>query len=179
MCAYVKWQLRNGPPASSHSPAICALAAAMPPQAEAGLRATKIAVFHAVLTIWNQFDMSKVQPRSGLRDSIMRRAVALVGLFGIIGAGLSLAMLPATNTVAAPKAERTYLIPAGDGYGVADCIASKSECGQIVADAWCEAQGHRTATAYGVAKPEDFTGSTPRSASAPAAEQPLAITCNG
>lgn len=179
MCAYVKWQLRNGPPASLHPPAISALAAAMPPQAEDGLRATKVAVVHAVLTIWNQFDMSKVQPRSGLRNIIMRRAVALVGLFGIIGAGLSLAMLPATGTVAAPKAERTYLIPAGDGYGVADCIASKSECGQIVADAWCESQGHRTATAYGVANPEDFTGSTPRRASAPATEQALTITCGG
>lgn len=109
----------------------------------------------------------------------MRRAVALVGLFGIIGAGLSLAMLPATNTIAAPKPERTYLIPAGDGYGVADCIASKSECGQIVADAWCESQGHRVATAYGLAAQEDFTGSTPRQASAPATEQPLAITCSG
>ncbi|CAN7611704.1 hypothetical protein LJR090_005302 [Bosea sp. LjRoot90] len=109
----------------------------------------------------------------------MRRAVALVGLFGILGAGMSLALLPATGTVAAPKAERTYLIPAGDGYGVADCIASKSECGQIVADAWCESQGHRVATAYGLAAQEDFTGSTPRQASATLAEQPLAITCGG
>ena len=151
----------------------------MPPQAPDGLRATNLTVVHAALTNWNQFVMSQVQNPSKLRDIIMRRAVALVGLFGIIGAGMSLALLPATNTVAAPKAERTYLIPAGDGYGVADCIASKSECGQIVADAWCEAQGHRTATAYGVAKPEDFTGSTPRPASAPATEQPLTITCGG
>lgn len=109
----------------------------------------------------------------------MRRAVALVGLFGILGAGLSLAMLPATGTVAAPKPERTYLIPATDGYGVADCIASKSECGQIVADAWCESQGHRTATAYGVAAREDITGSTPRPATVAQAEQPLTITCGG
>ncbi|WP_244543719.1 hypothetical protein [Bosea lupini] len=179
MYAYVKWQLGNACAPSPCPPAIPALIAAMPPQAEDGLRATKIAEVHAVLTIWNLFDMSKVQPRSGLRDNIMRRAVALVGLFGIIGAGMSLALLPATGTVAAPKAERTYLIPAGDGYGVADCISSKSECGQIVADAWCESQGHRAATAYGLAKPEDFTGSTPRQASAPVAEQPLAITCGG
>lgn len=123
--------------------------------------------------------MPQVQNRPKLRDIIMRRAVALVGLFGIIGAGMSLALLPATGTVAAPKAERTYLIPAGDGYGVADCIASKSECGQTVADAWCEAQGHRIATAYGLAKPEDFTGSTPRQANVAATEQPLAITCGG
>jgi hypothetical protein len=179
MCAYVKWQLRNARAPTPCLPAISALFAAMPPQAEDGLRATKIAVVHAVLTIWNQFDMSKVQPRSGLRDNIMRRAVALVGLFGILGAGMSLALLPATGTVAAPKAERTYLIPAGDGYGVADCIASKSECGQIVADAWCESQGHRVATAYGVAAREDITGSTPRPANVAQTEQPLTITCGG
>lgn len=151
----------------------------MPPQAADGLRATKLAVVHAALTIWNQFEMSKVQTGSNLRDTIMRRAVALVGLFGILGAGMSLALLPATGTVAAPKAERTYLIPAGDGYGVADCIASRSECGQIVADAWCEAQGHRAATAYGVAAREDVTGSTPRPAGLAQAEQPLTITCGG
>jgi len=179
MCAYVKWQLGNARVPSPCPPAISALIAAMPPQAEDGLRATFLTAVHAVLTIWNQFDMSKVQPRSGLRDIIMRRAVALVGLFGILGAGMSLAMLPATGTVAAPKAERTYLIPAGDGYGVADCIASKSECGQIVADAWCESQGHRSATAYGVAAREDITGSTPRPANVAQTEQPLTITCGG
>jgi hypothetical protein len=179
MCAYVKWQLRNARAPTPCRPAISALFAAMPPQAPGGWRATKIAAVHAVLTIWNQFDMSKVQPRSGLRDNIMRRAVALVGLFGILGAGMSLALLPVTGTVAAPKAERTYLIPAGDGYGVADCIASKSECGQIVADAWCESQGHRSATAYGVAAREDITGSTPRPANVAQTEQPLTITCGG
>jgi len=121
--------------------------------------------------------MSKVQSPSKLRESIMRRAVALVGLFGIIGAGLSLAVLPSTDTAAAPKAERTYLIPASDGYGVAECIASKAECGKIVANAWCESQGHRIATAYGVASAEDFTGTVARAASGAAAESPLVITC--
>ena len=107
----------------------------------------------------------------------MRRAVALVGLFGIIGAGMSLAVLPASDTVAAPKAERTYLIPAGDGYGVADCISSKAECGKIVANAWCESQGFGKAVAFGVAAREDFTGSVTKQSPAPTAEQPLSITC--
>jgi hypothetical protein len=120
--------------------------------------------------------MSKVQSSSKLRENIMRRAVALVGLFGIIGAGLSLAVVPTSGTVAAPKPERTYLIPASDGYGVADCIASKAECGQIVANAWCEAQGHRIAKTYGVASAEDFTGTVKASAQSEA-ERPLVITC--
>lgn len=111
----------------------------------------------------------------------MRRAVALVGLFGIVGAGLSLSVLPTTKTAAAPSDQRTFLIPASDGYGVADCLASKSECGKIVADAWCEAQGFAKASAYGLASREDFTGSLSKAKAAAAAvpEQPLVITCGG
>jgi hypothetical protein len=111
----------------------------------------------------------------------MRRAVALVGLFGIIGAGLSLSVLPTTGTNAAPSEQRTFLIPAGDGYGVADCISSKSECGKIVADAWCESQGYARASAFGLASREDFTGSLSKTKATPAAvpDQPLVITCGG
>lgn len=108
----------------------------------------------------------------------MRRAIALVGLLGIIGGGLSLAILPTTKTKAAPSDQRTFLIPAGDGYGVADCISSKSECGRIVANAWCESKGFARASEFGLASREDFTGSVSKAktASAPP-EQPLVITC--
>ena len=109
----------------------------------------------------------------------MRRAIALVGLLGMIGGGLSLSVLPTTKTIAASNAQRTFLIPASDGYGVADCISSKAECGKIVANAWCEAQGFAKATEFGVANREDFTGtlSKTRHAQAESAEQPLVITC--
>lgn len=109
----------------------------------------------------------------------MRRAVALIGLVGILGAGMSLSVLPTTRTVAAASGERTFLIPASDGYGVADCLSGHSECGKIVADAWCESQGFAKATAFGVANREDFTGSLPKPSPAAATEQPLSITCSG
>lgn len=109
----------------------------------------------------------------------MRRAVALIGLLGIIGAGMSLAVLPTSRTVAAPSEQRTFLIPASDGYGVADCLSGGAECGKIVADAWCESQGFARATAFGVANREDFTGSLPKPSPAAASEQPLSITCSG
>jgi hypothetical protein len=109
----------------------------------------------------------------------MRRAIAIVGLLGMVGGGLSLSVIPATKTVAAASAQRTFLIPAGDGYGVADCISSKAECGTIVANAWCEAQGFAKATDFGVATREDFTGSLSKTkvVEAAAVEQPLVITC--
>jgi len=112
----------------------------------------------------------------------MRRVVALIGLFGIVGAGLSLSILPSSRTAAAASEQRTFLIPASDGYGVADCLAGKSECGKIVADAWCEAQGFAKADSFGVASREDFTGTLSKTNATPPAsaqEQPLVITCGG
>ena len=43
------------------------------------------------------------------------------------------------------------VIAANDGYGVQDCLAEAGECGQIVADAWCEAHGHGVAVSFGPA----------------------------
>ena len=108
----------------------------------------------------------------------MRRAIAIVGLLGMIGGGLSLSVLPSTKTVAASNAQRTFLIPASDGYGVADCISTKAECGKIVATAWCESQGFGKAVAFGVADREDFTGTVARPSPTQVAEQPLSITCS-
>jgi hypothetical protein len=42
-----------------------------------------------------------------------------------------------------------YIVAADDGYGLEDCLAAGSECGHVVADAWCEAHGHGHALAYG------------------------------
>lgn len=108
----------------------------------------------------------------------MRRAVALLGLFGIVAAGISLSVLPATKTTAASNEPRTFLIPASDGYGVADCISTASECGRIVANAWCEAQGFGKAVAFGVADKADYTG-TVKNPEPVATELPLSITCGG
>ncbi|MCO5092694.1 hypothetical protein [Bosea sp. (in: a-proteobacteria)] len=108
----------------------------------------------------------------------MRRAVALVGLLGIVAAGISLSIMPAGRSAAAAGEQRTFLIPASDGYGVADCIASRAECGRIVADAWCESQGFGKAVAFGVAAREDFTGTLARQSQTQAAGEPLSITCD-
>lgn len=41
-----------------------------------------------------------------------------------------------------------YIVPAG-GYSVDECLAKSAECGRVVANAWCEANGHGKAKAYG------------------------------
>jgi hypothetical protein len=44
-----------------------------------------------------------------------------------------------------------YSVAANDGYGLQDCLAGGAECGQVVADAWCEAHGHGKALSFGPA----------------------------
>jgi hypothetical protein len=55
------------------------------------------------------------------------------------------------------KSNRTFVIPANDGYGLGECITAAKPCGRIVADAWCEAHGQGPARAFGRA--EDITAS--------------------
>jgi len=36
---------------------------------------------------------------------------------------------------------RTLIIPPNDGYGFEECLTPGSQCGLVVADAWCKAHG--------------------------------------
>lgn len=79
----------------------------------------------------------------------MRFALPLAGLMFLAAAPLA----QAADTL-------DFVVPPSDGYGVAECMKPGEECGQVIADAWCESHGHAHATAYGLA--EDVTGSITR-----------------
>ena len=69
-------------------------------------------------------------------------------------ASLAIAFIPwswAFLRAAARRRTRThaYLMAANDGYGLADCLNDGGECGQVVADAFCEAQGRGSAVSFG------------------------------
>ncbi len=107
----------------------------------------------------------------------MRRpTVALLALV------LAASALPARagSDSAAPRkpVEKTFLIPAEDGYGVGECLSGgPSECGQVVANAWCESQGFASASNYGVAAQDEYTGSIDGAVPAKSAPRPLRVTC--
>jgi len=108
----------------------------------------------------------------------MRRALTVLGLTTMLAAAAaSFVVLPnGTSRAAATTAEDgTFVISANDGYGLGDCLASGSECGKIVANAWCEAQGFRGAASFGLAQAEDVTGAIEVSYVETA--RPIAITC--
>jgi hypothetical protein len=105
----------------------------------------------------------------------MRRAIALSGFALMLTlAAASFIVLP-NGASRANIVNATFLIPASDGYGVADCLTGGSDCGRIVADAWCEAQGFSRAETFGIAA-EEVTGSTDAAMSKRSAP-PIAITC--
>ncbi|HET6377073.1 MAG TPA: hypothetical protein VFG05_02000 [Methylocella sp.] len=65
----------------------------------------------------------------------------------------------------------TLTIPLNDGYGFDDCLKPGSECGLVVADAWCKAHGFAGAEGFGAA--ED-----PRTAAKPGSGS-VSVICGG
>jgi hypothetical protein len=105
----------------------------------------------------------------------MRRAVALTGFLSMLSlTAASFIVLP-NGASRANVVNATFLIPASDGYGVADCLTGANHCGRIVANAWCEAHGFSRAETFGHAV-EDVTGST-EAAMSSRTSRPIAITC--
>lgn len=105
-----------------------------------------------------------------------------------LGALLALALVSATSALAAgdgevparapAQVEKTFLIPASEGYGVGDCLTNgETSCGQVVANAWCEAQGFAAAASFGVAEQDEYTGAIPAAPVVRATERPIRITC--
>lgn len=108
----------------------------------------------------------------------MRRTVATLAFTAVLAsAAASFGGLPGETRAGDRQREAVFLVPVNDGYGVAECLSSGGECGQIVADAWCEAHGYARASSFGPAAAEDVTGSLQRVSFAPPAERPVAVTC--
>src|SRR3712207_8667719 len=77
----------------------------------------------------NRAIMARVQTKR----SSMRRAFAMLGMgTAMFFAAASLTLLP--NGSQASSTEASFLVPAADGYGVAECLISNQTCGQVVAD---------------------------------------------
>lgn len=102
----------------------------------------------------------------------MRRVLLLTGSAAFVAA-LSFLPLPEPVEAATTAAASTFIIPASDGYGVAECLGAGGDCASTVANAWCVAQGYRVASAFGPAS--DITNSTVNTRPSPAA---MAITCD-
>ncbi len=72
----------------------------------------------------------------------------------LLGALLAISVSKAPSQAAT---NHMLVIPASDGYGFDDCLSGGKACGQVIADAWCEAHGMAASVSFGRA--EDITAS--------------------
>jgi hypothetical protein len=93
---------------------------------------------------------------------------------GIVVLPLFAAALIIASAPGSARAEGSheYEVAGNDGYGLDDCLAPGSQCGQVVADAWCEAHGRGHALAYG---PRSVVDGRPTPVSA--TDEPYFIKC--
>ena len=102
-----------------------------------------------------------VQPQSGFhhfglnrfdwhKSDLPRLLMPLLAGLLILGLGIN---QPRAENLIGPH---EFIIPASDGYGTSECLATQSACGKVIADAWCESHGHAHAIGYSSAA--DITG---------------------
>ncbi|WP_201829691.1 hypothetical protein [Microvirga zambiensis] len=111
----------------------------------------------------------------------MRRAFTMLGMgTAVFFAAASLTLLPNGSQASSTQdslTQATFMVPAADGYGVAECLISNQACGQVVANAWCEAHGYAKAVSFHQVTPEEFTGNIQKASLAPK-ERPVSVTCS-
>jgi hypothetical protein len=86
-----------------------------------------------------------------------------------------LVFLTAMRVSARAGQTQTFVIPANDGYGIAECLMPGVACGETLANAWCEAHGLSKSVAYGPS--DDVTASTGASDTPHAAPGSFIVTC--
>jgi hypothetical protein len=107
---------------------------------------------------------------------MMRRAFTMLGMGTVVFlAAASLTLLP--NGTKASSTEATFMVPAADGYGVAECLITNQACGQVVANAWCEAHGYAKAVSYRQITSDEVTGNIQKASLGPK-EPPVSVTCS-
>ncbi|MCC5978845.1 MAG: hypothetical protein JJU21_12350 [Salinarimonas sp.] len=114
----------------------------------------------------------------------MRRAFAAFGFIALAGALVTSFTVIATTESRAFIGERaTFVIPASEGYGIADCLVGGQGCGEIVAQAWCEAHGYGAVREFGTVRRDEIGGfaeagmiMTDGASEAPS--RPLMIACS-
>ena len=84
-------------------------------------------------------------------------------------------VLAATRLPSQADTNHMLVIPASDGYGFDDCLASDKACGHTIADAWCEAHGMSAATSFG--RSDDITASIADKRTTPIAPGSFIVNC--
>jgi hypothetical protein len=93
----------------------------------------------------------------------------------VLSCAAGLLVIMALQHAARAGGTHTIIVPADDGYGIQDCLASSKGCGEIVAAAWCEVKGYSTPLAFGRA--ETVTGATATAQNTKLNPDDFIVTC--
>lgn len=105
------------------------------------------------------------------------RPVLLASVLACAAAALAVSSVVPTPAPARAEGGHSLVIPANDGYGMAECLSEGAACGKVIADAWCEAQGYGTAEGFGPADPTEVTASIAVKAPSPTAPKAYMVVC--
>lgn len=89
----------------------------------------------------------------------MRARVGILAALMVAVVSAAIFASSGVESEAKSSKQRDFVIAGSDGYGTQECLASQSNCGRIVADAWCEAKGFKAALAYRQLDRDEVTGS--------------------
>ena len=85
-----------------------------------------------------------------------RHATVFVG-FGIAAFLVSTAI---ASQLSPRNKQRDFIVGSDSSYGTQTCLETRTDCGRIVADAWCESKGFKASLAYRKLDADEVTGST-------------------
>ncbi|MGB6175355.1 MAG: hypothetical protein WBF43_03205 [Methylocella sp.] len=86
--------------------------------------------------------IAKIMPAARDRRKLFRLVLFLLGgILAVLGLKIP----------AGAAESRTLIIPPNDGYGFEECLKARSQCGLVVADAWCKAHGFAGSNGFGPA----------------------------
>lgn len=88
----------------------------------------------------------------------MRKRLSVFACLGMALVAVAIAAGSGSESEARPK-PRDFVVAGSDGYGTQDCLVTGGDCGRIVADAWCESKGFKSALAYRKLASDEITGS--------------------
>jgi hypothetical protein len=96
----------------------------------------------------------------------MRTRVSILAALAVVATSAVIFASSGVESEAKSSKQRDFIIAGSDGYGTQECLSSQGNCGRIVADAWCEAKGFKSALAYRQLGRDEITGSASTSGAA-------------
>ncbi len=104
----------------------------------------------------------------------MRRTLAVLSALGVLASAAAPALAASQGT---ERRGEDLPDPVERRLRRRRVLTTGGECGQVVADAWCESQGYAKSASYGIAAQDEYTGAIEAAPAVKTSDRPIRITC--